>query len=134
MCIIIVMGLFVMIVLISSYWNVNDFVHADFCLRCHVLISSYWNVNRYDRKFHFCCEHLNLFILECKYCFLCALRVQLLVLISSYWNVNNHTACQLPLPFRVLISSYWNVNKYNSLADAIGNKVLISSYWNVNTS
>ena len=36
------------LVLIETYWNVNEYVTVDFSLTDTVLIETYWNVNKKD--------------------------------------------------------------------------------------
>ena len=121
-------------VLISTYWNVNEFQQVYAYTQLYVLISTYWNVNLQlfnlfiasDSSFNLnllecksspaLCQavsHLrfNLNLLECKFSWTPIAEFCITVLISTYWNVNLRSA---PLKFAhspVLISTYWNVNE-----------------------
>ena len=60
--------MFVVCVLIETYWNVNEYYPGEFEYRYDVLIETYWNVN-------VCVIHMT--------------YVPPIVLIETYWNVND---------------------------------------------
>ncbi len=56
-------------VLISTYWNVNTNETSGFFTSITVLISTYWNVNPYVLFMSPAVSCFNLNLLECKYTF-----------------------------------------------------------------
>ena len=121
------------VVLIETYWNVNQKTLFANVISSVVLIETYWNVNVKSRPVPRSCST---------------------VLIETYWNVNwlvtmraedflerlnrNILECKSKRSFcewnltRVLIETYWNVNA-NAVKILEGNyNVLIETYWNVN--
>ena len=100
-----------LLVLISTYWNVNLPRLSKTAVLVGVLISTYWNVNLSTPIT--CCFFImsfNLNLLECK---LVGIRLGSSinkVLISTYWNVNLRDSKLVSMLFFVLISTYWNVN------------------------
>ena len=81
--------IYYLLVLISTYWNVNAEGDKAYFKNNTVLISTYWNVNPcadlgnlQNRR----CFNLNL--LECKFRKTPFIFQNINVLISTYWNVN----------------------------------------------
>ena len=123
-----------LLVLISTYWNVNFFVRPIMFSSTSVLISTYWNVNDFLFVFSISFSiRFNLNLLECK---------------SSWysdfvWKPESFNLNLLECKYYWLnprLYTAWSFN-LNLLECKFGNKiknnrpefVLISTYWNVNS-
>ena len=97
-----------------------------------VLIETYWNVNQVRKILILGTTSINRNILECKSeVYKSTLDINR-VLIETYWNVNSIAGHPSIAGHLVLIETYWNVNYINILSFVETQSVLIETYWNVN--